>query len=152
MSTPSKHGLYVRAAPSIRLRDKKVQRLVRALRNALPQLQESDLPACRAWAQLEILCDQLYAFIRGAGIFNTKGEAKRLIHDLRQMRQTQLTYATALGLTPTSRLAIRATSEHVAFDLADTVSERALKIAEDRQAETVVEVVDGTAGNKEHGA
>jgi hypothetical protein len=152
MSTPPiKHGLYVRAAPTIRLRDKKVARLVRTMRNVLLHITEADIPACRAWAQLELVCDQLYAFLRAAGIFNSKGEAKRLIHDLRQMRQTQLTYANALGLTPAARMQIKATGERVALDLSEDVTARAIALAEG-QIETVEVEADGKGADSQDGS
>src|SRR5207244_1262647 len=52
---PLKTGLYVRAANGRQLRDRSVQRLVSKLRQALPWLKPSDLPAARAWCEIEVL-------------------------------------------------------------------------------------------------
>jgi hypothetical protein len=59
-------GLYVRAAPGLRLRDKKVERLVRKMRMVMHWLEPSDFATCRACAELEILAGQVYATLRVA--------------------------------------------------------------------------------------
>ena len=110
-------GLYVRALPGLRLRDKKVERLARKLRAVMGWLEPSDLPMLRAWCELEILAGQVYAALRGVGVLNSKGEAKRLLNDYRLLRQTQTTIAAQLGLTPAARMALKANGERSAFDL-----------------------------------
>src|SRR5713226_8013436 len=111
-------GLYVRARPGLKLRDKKVERLARKMRGVMRWLEPSDMPACRAWAEMEYLAGQVYAVLRGAGVFNQKGEARRLLTDYRQLRQAQLGFARELGMTPAARMAIKATGTRAAFDLA----------------------------------
>jgi hypothetical protein len=156
----TKHSLYVRSASGLKLRDRKVQRLVRAMRVAMPWLEDSDVPACRAWAQLEILSDQAFAILRMIGIIDRQGNPKRLLTDFRQLRQAQLAYERELGMTPQARMQLKANNTRAALDLAESVSERAVKIAEER-AETVVEtgndmlvvdaeVANGAADNKGH--
>ena len=113
----AKTGLYVRSASGLKLRDRKVQRLVRAMRGAMPWIEESDVPACRAWAQLEILSDQAFAIVRTIGILNREGEPRRLLTDVRQLRQAQLAYARELGMTPAARMAIKANGTKAALDL-----------------------------------
>jgi hypothetical protein len=128
----STHGLRVRSADGLQLRDRKVQRLVRAMRVAMPWLEESDIPACRAWAQFEILSDRAYAILRSVGLTNRQGEPLRLLKDWRQLRQAQLQYANALGMTPAARLAIQVSGEGKAFDLAEQVTGAAIEISEAR--------------------
>ena len=111
-------GLYVRARPGLKLRDKKVERLARKMRAVMPWLEPSDMPACRAWAEMEYLAGQVYAVLRAGGVFNQKGEARRLLTDYRQLRQAQLGFARELGMTPAARMAIKATGTRAAFDLA----------------------------------
>ncbi len=119
------HGLYVKAANGLRLRDRRVQRLVRKMRVAMPWLEEVDLPAARAWAQFEVLADQVYAWLRASSVVNAKGEGKRLLHDFRQLRQTQLEFARQLGMTPASRAALKASRDNGAFDLASVIADDA---------------------------
>src|ERR1039457_5541721 len=55
---PRRHagtGLYVKAPSGMRLRHRKIRRLVEKMRTEMPWIEPSDLPACRAWAELEIL-------------------------------------------------------------------------------------------------
>jgi hypothetical protein len=88
------------------------------MRVAMPWIDDSDAPACRAWAQLEILSDQAYAVLRTVGILNREGEPRRLLTDIRQLRQAQLAYARELGMTPAARMAIKANGTKAALDLA----------------------------------
>jgi hypothetical protein len=113
-------GIYVRSKNGIRLRDRKVQRLVRSMRIAMPWLEESDVPACRAWAQLEILADTAYTMLGRLSLVNQEDEPRRLLADYRQLRQAQLAFARELGMTPAARMNLRATNAHVALDVAAT--------------------------------
>jgi hypothetical protein len=118
---PNRHaysGLYVRARPGLKLRDKKVERLARKMRNHMPWLQESDFPACRAWAEMEILCEQAYAVLRAGGLLNHEGDARHIFGDYRKMRSAQATWSVQLGMTPMSRIALKANATGSALDLA----------------------------------
>src|SRR5216684_6138221 len=90
---PPTNGLYVRAQPGLKLRDKKVERLVRKMRTVMHWLEPSDLPACRAWAEFEYLAGQVYAVLRAMGVVNTKGEARRLLDEFRKLRLAQAVFA-----------------------------------------------------------
>ncbi len=60
---PARHaqtGLHVKSANGLRLRDRKVQRLVRKMQIVVPWLEPSDYPTCRAWA-VEVLASRVYA-------------------------------------------------------------------------------------------
>jgi hypothetical protein len=131
-------GLYVRAQAGLRLRDKKVERLARKMRQVMPWLEPSDWPTCRAWAELEFLAGQVYAALRGFGVLNRAGEARRLLDDYRKLRQAQVIFARELGMTPQARMQLKANGTRAALDIAESVSERAVKIAEER-AEVVEE-------------
>ena len=92
---PRRHavtGLYVKAASGMRVRHRKVRRLVEKMRAEMPWLESSDLPACRAWAELEILGAYAFSELVGAGLLNAEGEPRRLLTDYRQLRQVQLCY------------------------------------------------------------
>jgi hypothetical protein len=97
---------------------RKVQRLVERLRGVMPWLEQSDLPACRAWAELEILSTTVFAELHRNGILNTEGEPRRLLGEFRQLRQAQLAFERELGMTPAARMAIKANGTRAAFDLA----------------------------------
>jgi hypothetical protein len=111
-------SLYVRALPGLKLRDKRVERLARKVRNVMPWLEPADYPAVRSWAELEYLSGQVYATLRTMGVINQQMEPRRLLSEYRQLRQAQLAYARELGMTPAARMVIRATGTRTAFDLA----------------------------------
>ena len=63
-------GLYIKASPGLKLRDKRVERLARKMKQVMPWVEASDWPACRAWAELEYLAGQVYAALRAYGVTN----------------------------------------------------------------------------------
>jgi phage terminase small subunit len=110
-------GLYVKARNGVRLRDRKVQRLVRKLETIMPWLEPSDLPTARAWCELEVLSAYVYAELRDHGVINAEGDARRLLDDYRKLRATQIVLSRELGMTPASRTAIRAGNRETPLDL-----------------------------------
>jgi hypothetical protein len=110
-------SLYAKAAENIKLRDKRAERLARRVREVPPWLQPGDHPVCRAWAELEILCETAYAMLRADGLINAQGEPRRMLTDYRQLRQCQLQFATALGMTPASRAALKLDGRGQPLDL-----------------------------------
>ena len=111
-------GLYIKTAKGLRLRHRKVRRLVEKIRASMPWLERSDVPACRAWAELEILGATVFAELHLNGITNVEGEPRRLLTEYRQLRQAQLAYERELGMTPAARMAIKANGTRAALDLA----------------------------------
>jgi len=105
---PVRHGLYVRAANGRQLRDRAVQRLVSKLRQAIPWLTPSDLPAARAWCEAEVLSRLVFHELRVNGITTGQGEPRRLLSEYRQLRSAQLGYARELAMTPQARKALGA--------------------------------------------
>jgi hypothetical protein len=101
----------------MRVRHRKVRRLVEKMRSEMPWLERSDLPACRAWAELEILGANAFSELLGTGLLNAEGEPRRLLTDYRQLRQIQLSYERELGMTPAARIAIKASGTQAVFDL-----------------------------------
>lgn len=133
-------GLYVRALPGLRLRDKKVERLARKVRGLMAWLEPSDWPAVRAWCELEILAEQVYAALRTLGVLNSKGEGKRLLDDYRKLRTTQAIFSRELGMTPAARMALKVNGTKAAFDL---VGRMARANAEDATEATAERSGDG---------
>ncbi len=129
----AKTGIYVKAAPGLRLRDKKVERLARKMRDVMEWLQPSDMPAARAWAELEYLAGQVYAALRSYGAINPRGEARRLLDDYRKLRLAQAIFARELGMTPAARMAIKANGTRAAYDLSEPETARACEISEARR-------------------
>jgi hypothetical protein len=135
---PRRHGatgLYVKAPSAMRVRHRKVRRLVEKMRAAMPWLENGDLPACRAWAELEILGANAFSELVTRGLLNAEGEPRRLLTDYRQLRQVQLSYERELGMTPAARLAIKASGTKAAFDLV-----AAMANADENDAAVVSEV------------
>jgi hypothetical protein len=122
-SKHAKTGIYVKAAPGLRLRDKKVERLARKMRTVMEWLQPSDMPAARAWAELEYLSGQVYAALRSYGVVNPSGEARRLLDDYRKLRLAQAIFARELGMTPAARMAIKANSGRAPYDARFEITE-----------------------------
>jgi hypothetical protein len=106
---------------------------------AMPWLEDADEPACRAWAQIEILASTAFAILQKISIVNVAGDPRRLLTDYRLLRQSQLSYERELAMTPASRMAIKATGTRAAFDLP---AEMAKTNAEDAE-----EVKDDETGN-----
>ena len=117
------HGLFVRSKKGVRLRDLTIYRLVKKLRFAMPWLEDSDQPACRGWAQMEVMASRIYAELRDHGFTNGEGEPRRLLSEFRQLRQTQLAYERELGMTPASRMAMKASGTHAALDIASLMAQ-----------------------------
>jgi hypothetical protein len=113
----SRTGLYVKGRNGLKIRDQRTTRLVNRMRAAMPWITDADLPACRAWAHFELLCDRVYAKLRDDGLFNVEGDGRRLLDDYRRLRATQLLFSRELGLTPAARLAIKAGSKDEPVDL-----------------------------------
>lgn len=91
--------------------------MVQKIRSLMPWLEPSDIPCARAWAELEILGANVFAELITNGVVNQEGEPRRLLTELRQLRQTQLAYERELGLTPAAKVAIKASGTRAALDL-----------------------------------
>lgn len=124
---PVTHGAYTRARSAMDIRGRKVARLVRRMRTVMPWLEDSDLPACRSWAELEIVGAALFAGIVKEGATHTddKGDvaARRLVEDHRKNRIAKLAYERELGMTPVARMALKTSSTHMALDLAAVMAQ-----------------------------
>ena len=123
-TAPIKHGLFVRAAEGLRLRDRKVTRLARRMQLVMPWLEPSDLPMARGWAELEVLAGMVYAHLHSVGVIDNRGESRRLLDDYRKLRATQVVLSRELGLSPAARMAIKASGTKAALDLAAAFSAR----------------------------
>src|SRR5271155_5128641 len=133
---PRRHagtGLYVKAASGMKVRHRKVRRLVEKMRAEMPWLESSDFPACRAWAELEILCANAFSELLVSGLLNVEGEPRRLLMDFRQLRQVQLAYARELGMTP------------AAVDLAAAMASLAQSHADSNEVGDSTDRTDGVA-------
>jgi hypothetical protein len=129
-------GLYVKTLEGLKLRDKKAERLVRKMFQLMPWLEPSDRSMARGFAELEIMCGQAYAVLRAMGIINAKGDGRRLLDDYRKLRQTQAVYARELGMSPASRMALKASGTRAALDLAGAMAKHVNGSGEAEEAET----------------
>lgn len=80
------------------------------MRTLMPWIDLSDIPCARAWAELEILGANIFAELIANGVTNSEGEPRRLLTELRQLRQLQLAYERDLGMTPAAKVSIKASS------------------------------------------
>ena len=95
-----------------------MRKLVGRMRTAKPWLEDSDLPACRAWSELEVLASRIYGEMRDNGFLNEHGQPRTLLDSYRKLRVTQATFANALGMTPLTRIQLRLAKSRDAIDLA----------------------------------
>jgi hypothetical protein len=130
-----KHGLYVRALPGLKLRDKRVERLARKVRAVCTWLEPSDFPAVRTWCELEYLSGQVYATLRSVGVMNQQLEPRKLLSEYRQLRATQIVLSRELGLTPAARMMIKATGANAPFDLPAEMIASVNEVGESRKRE-----------------
>jgi len=135
-------SLYARSTSALQIRARKVGRYVRRLRTVMPWLEASDIPAAKAWAELEILGARLFAELTKTpdGFMNAKGEPRRLLSEFRQLRQAQLSFERELGMTPLARMQLKASGTRAALDLAAAMAK-----AED------AEVIDRPTGADDDG-
>jgi hypothetical protein len=77
------------------------------MKRAMPWLRASDDPACRAWAELEILCASMFVELTVDGHLTDNGQPRRLLTEYRLLRQTQLSYERELGMTPQARMQLQ---------------------------------------------
>jgi hypothetical protein len=103
---PLRTGLYVKAENGRRLRDRKVRRLVAKMKAAMSWLAPSDDPACRAWAECEILASHVFGDLVRNGLTTDQDEPRRLLSEYRGLRSLQLAYEKELGMTPSARAAL----------------------------------------------
>jgi hypothetical protein len=91
----------------VQKRDQRVRRILRAARVVMPWLSDVDVPALRAWAELEVLSRQAYDKIRERGIVADDGTPYALVETYQRLRKTQLSFETQLAMTPKSRADIQ---------------------------------------------
>ncbi len=123
MNKTTKHGLYVRSVSGLKVRDRKVERLILRMRDKMPWIEDSDLPAARSWGELEFLCGLMYVEIRAHGILTPKGNVREVVDAYRRLRATQAVLSRELGMTPASRAVLKASGVKAPFDLAKACAE-----------------------------
>lgn len=104
---PIKTGVYATSPDALKLRYRKVRRLVRKMKAAMPWLDPADEPAARAWAEMEILAAGMFVELTANGVLTAAGEPRRLLSEYRQIRQAQLGFWRELGGTPVARMALQ---------------------------------------------
>jgi hypothetical protein len=124
-------GLYVKSPKGLKLRDRSVQRIVAKMRELCPWIEMQDLPLLRRWAEIELHASRIHAFLKLIGEVNNQGDPRRLINELRMLAQTQASIGAQLGLSPASRMAIKATGTRAAFDLPGSMARAATETTAD---------------------
>jgi hypothetical protein len=123
---PRRYGPYAKQPSAMTVRQRKVGRIVRRMRIAMPWLGPSDIPAVRAWAEADVIGAALFASIQKAGaVREIEGDviARRVVNDWRQIKLLQLAYEKELGMTPVARAQLT-TSKQPDFDLVAAMAQR----------------------------
>ena len=112
--------LYTRAPKGVRVRDIRTQRLARRIQLAFPWLTGADKTLIRAFAQVEILRDEIYAKVRAEGVVRSKtGQPHPLLSEFRNLTRTLADLAGRLGLSPRDRAAMQTNSTNAALGRID---------------------------------
>jgi hypothetical protein len=89
------------------------------MKGSMPWLEPADMPAMRAWAEMEIIGAALFNVLVEKGAVDENGRPRdHLLTHLRLYRQSQLAYESQLGMTPAARMTIKANGRRAPFDLA----------------------------------
>lgn len=146
-----------RSARAMRLRSRRVKPMVKKILDKCAWIEQSDVSTVRAYVDLELLGAALMADFLEHGALKD-GLPRPVIDKIIAIRRAQLTYASALGLTPAARQSIRASGTSAAVDLALAAHRRGEVEAADNPAtddetagETPVEVeaMNGTLPSSE---
>lgn len=65
-------AIYAKAAPSLKIRDRTVERMMERVRAVVDWLEPADTPVLRSYCELEVLSRQAYATLRATGILSAK--------------------------------------------------------------------------------
>jgi hypothetical protein len=136
--------LYTRAKNVLRQNDRPVRALAAKLRKVLgDRIQPEDYPLVRRWCELEFLLSSAFTEIYNRGLVGATGEprAPGLILIYSRLLSEQRAIGAELGMSPKSRLAIKADSRRAPFDARFEISEE--------DAARVLEVSKSYAGSGE---
>jgi hypothetical protein len=135
--------LYNRAKNVLRQNDRPVRTLAARLRKVLgDRIQPEDYPLLRRWCELEFLLSSAFTEIYNRGLVNKDtGEARApgLTLIYARLLGEQRTIGAELGMSPKSRLAIKADSRRAPYDARFEITEA--------DAARVVEVAKNYADN-----
>jgi hypothetical protein len=103
-------SFLTRASRRLAKRDQKIRRITNRVRSLCSLIEPADALTLRAYAELEVLAEEVYSKLREQGILRPDGsqEGKALLDVYQRIRKTQLAHASALGLTVAARGALRA--------------------------------------------
>ena len=104
---PEVHKIYSKNGYALEVRARKASTLVNLAYEQLPWLRPEHRPLVSRWAELQVIIQCAFAGICQNGMFRVDEKAgevsvKRLVHDYRQLVQTQAQIAAALLMTPAS--------------------------------------------------
>jgi phage terminase small subunit len=135
--------LYARARNVLRQNDRPVRALAARLRKVLgDRIQPEDYPLVRRWCELEFLLSAAFTEIYNRGLVDSaSGEprAPSLTLIYSRLLSEQRAIGAELGMSPKSRLAIKADSRRAPFDARFEITEE--------DAARVVEVAKNYADN-----
>ena len=104
-----KHGVYSRSTSAVQNRSRAIRRMVNKVYEVAPWLTESDLPTVRAYCEVERLRSELFVpLAKDKPYREIEGDfiPRKILTEYRHLTETSLKLASALGLTPGSRVSI----------------------------------------------
>ncbi len=129
---PIKTGVYAKSPSVLQARSRKVYQMMRRMTREMPELERRDRYALRAFCEFEYLAAAVWNQLdKGKALFDAEGNVRRLAHDYRQIRQSQMVLMRELGMTPVARAALGVGGNRSL----DLVGEFARDIQREKQAE-----------------
>ena len=119
------------------------------MRKVCPWLTAADTPAMRGRAELEVLSATVFAWLLKLNVLNREGEPRKLLDQHRQMKLAQLSYETALELTPLSRAQLKLNTTRAALDLPAEMVRQVNEVGESRRREREAKEQDDDEGERE---
>lgn len=121
------------------IRKRRIGHLMRHLLSIAAWLQPTDYATARGYCECQVVAAELFAKIVALGVEKNDGEVRAIVDAWRRVKQTELSYATSLGLSVKARAELRGAGRDIPaepIDVSPAARERVLAItAEPKDAE-----------------
>jgi hypothetical protein len=112
------------------IRRKRIGHLLRHVLKIATWLQPTDFAVARSYCETQVVAAGLFAKIVALGVEKNDGEVRAIVDAWRRVKQTELQYANALGLSPKARKELRDAGGR-------DVPEDVIELSPEREAEAI---------------